>query len=333
MLQFKHISKASEEFLTYVRGRKLGIIKSLRTELHKLNKALLGGFDWNRIVTIAGMSGAGKSVLLEQIKRNACDLNRDQKLLILSYEFEMLSLDQVARSVSGKTGKSTKHIYSGDGNVLTEEEYSEIELEAKEISKRPIFYIDDVGSAEEIYNTTKYFAEYHKMKEKGLSLVVTIDHVLLTKGKEGQTEQKIISDLYKYAIRLKKEFAAEGMQILIIMASQLNREIEKPERVLNNKLHYPNRTDIFGSSSIFFASDYVIVIHKPLTLDGMTSESGYGPKSLPLFNPNNPELKQPMVYLHILKERFGTTTILSMVDSFHKSKLEEYFPQKKEKIN
>lgn len=46
------------------------------------------------------------------------------------------------------------------------------------------------------------------------------------------------------------------------------------------------------------------------------------PKGLPVFNPQNPS--QPMVYWHLIKNRFGTTADLMMLDNFKYSKVEEY---------
>jgi RecA/RadA recombinase len=38
----------------------------LKTGFKKLDKALLDGIEWNRILTIAALSGGGKSITLEQ---------------------------------------------------------------------------------------------------------------------------------------------------------------------------------------------------------------------------------------------------------------------------
>lgn len=70
----------------------------------------------------------------------------------------------------------------------------------------------------------------------------------------------------------------------------MNRRIEEPERINNPASHYPMRSDLSSSDSIFQASDYVLVIHRPEIL-GITE---YGPNRLPTYN---------KVYIHILKNR------------------------------
>ena len=79
----------------------------------------------------------------------------------------------------------------------------------------------------------------------------------------------------------------------------MNREIEKPERINNPSMHYPMRSDISSSDTIFHASDYVMCIHRPENLGIQL----YGPNRLPVKN---------KVYLHILKNRdAGDCAIIS----------------------
>jgi hypothetical protein len=74
----------------------------------------------------------------------------------------------------------------------------------------------------------------------------------------------------------------------IIQLSQMNREIEDKDRINNPSLHFPTRRDIFGSDSLFQASDYVVVIHRPELL-GIKS---YGINNWPV---------KDKIYMHILK--------------------------------
>lgn len=241
----------------------------------------------------------------------------------------MLSSDQVARSVSGKLGLSTKELYSAGNEPLSDNQITDIQETAMSMNKYPIFYVDESGAPSEIFETVVEFANARDLRKENKGLVVTIDHALLCKGKQGEDEKTLVDKLCKTMIRLKKVFASRGMKILIIMVSQLNREIEKPDRVMNNKLHFPGRADIFGSSSIFFASDYVFVIHKPASMEGIVANKvGYGPNGYPLMNKYNPE--QAHIYLHIIKERFGDNVILQLLDNFKASRVEEYFAKEQE---
>jgi replicative DNA helicase len=61
----------------------------------------------------------------------------------------------------------------------------------------------------------------------------------------------------------------------IIQLSQLNRNIEEVSRINNPQNHFPLRNDLFGSDSLYHASDYVMVLHSP----EMLNIKQYGPNS------------------------------------------------------
>jgi hypothetical protein len=106
----------------------------------------------------------------------------------------------------------------------------------------------------------------------------------------------------------------------------LNRDIEDKERVTNKNLHYPNKNDIFAASSIYYCCDYVIIIHSPSIVVGM--ENYYGPatkkypKGLPVYSPTDPDI--PLIYLHVIKNRFGKKSILVMEDHLEYGILKEH---------
>jgi hypothetical protein len=237
----------------------------------------------------------------------------------------MLIEDQVARTLSSKTSKTVKEIYSA-GKSLSEKDYSVIEEVAKKLSHPSLFYVDTAGTVEQIKNTILFFIEEQKLKEKNLGLVVTIDHLLLTKGREGEAEKAIVDDLMYMLVDLKKQCASEGVRTMFLCLSQLNRSIEDPERVSTPMLHYPNRNDIFASSAVYTCSDYVMITHRPADLVGLGKfygppKEGY-PKGWPVKNPTDP--KKDMIYWHVIKERFGKPIILFLTENFEHSRIEEY---------
>ena len=58
-LYVKHVSKAAAQELRYMKGRREGSIKSLKTPWTRMNVASMDGLEWGSITTIAGMSGSG----------------------------------------------------------------------------------------------------------------------------------------------------------------------------------------------------------------------------------------------------------------------------------
>lgn len=105
------------------------------------------------MITFAGKSGAGKSMIAQQLKHSFIDHNPDQKFEVLSFEFEMLTSDQIARAFSAKLDKSTQELYSGAEKELTDEDIEVLSYETKKFSNLPIYYVDEGGSVEHVIDT------------------------------------------------------------------------------------------------------------------------------------------------------------------------------------
>jgi hypothetical protein len=271
------------------------------------------------------MSGGGKSITLEMLKRNLILLNEDQEFDVLSFDMEMPSKDQVVRNISALTKTDTETLYSVE-RPLENLEMSKVDKAIDELNKMPVYIVDMAGSVDEIYYTILDFVRTRQLAKRKRNIIITLDHTLLTKGKQGQAEKQYVDELMHMFVGLKKELAHLGVHSLIMILSQLNRQIEGKDRIINSSLHYPNKTDIFAASSVYHSSDYVIIPHKPCLINGINQWYGppqgtKHPKGLPVFNPANPD--QPMVYWHIIKNRFGKQGILSMGDLFSFASLEE----------
>lgn len=278
-LTFRHISSAAIEAVEYIKKRKNHEIESLKTRWKKFNTQCMGGIEPNTIYTIVGISGSGKSSFVNTLENDLIDLNSDQDVIVLNFSFEMLSSRQVGRKISSKLRQTTAELYSAN-NSLTDELLENVEETTQQIKSYPIYYVDTPGTVDNIASTIDYFYEN---KAKGKRFVIILDHTLLVEGQASALQ--VISDLQKLFIRVKKY-----PNTTIIQLSQMNRNIEAPDRINNPSMHYPMRSDISSADTIFHASDYVICIHRPELLNIQQ----YGPNRL---------LVKNKVYLHILKNR------------------------------
>lgn len=278
-LTFRHISSAAIEAVEYIKKRKNHEIESLKTRWKKFNTQCMGGIEPNTIYTIVGISGSGKSSFVNTLENDLIDLNSDQDVIVLNFSFEMLSSRQVGRKISSKLRQTTAELYSAN-NSLTDELLENVEETTQQIKSYPIYYVDTPGTVDNIASTIDYFYEN---KAKGKRFVIILDHTLLVEGQASALQ--VISDLQKLFIKVKKY-----PNTTIIQLSQMNRNIEAPDRINNPSMHYPMRSDISSADTIFHASDYVICIHRPELLNIQQ----YGPNRL---------LVKNKVYLHILKNR------------------------------
>lgn len=190
----------------------------------------------------------------------------------------MLSYRNIGRRLSNQLRKTTTELYSAEQD-LSDEDFAKVKNTANSIKDYPIYYVDTPCSVQKIEETIIYF---HENIAKGKWLIVVLDHTLLV---EGDSERGTIVDLQKMFIRMKKlSFTS------IIQISQMNRNIEQPERLNNPSSHFPMRSDLSASDAIFQASDFVMALSRP-ELMGLAF---YGVKRLPVKN---------KVYLHFLKVR------------------------------
>lgn len=281
----RSISEVGKETLDYIRKRKDKTIVPLKTRWEKFNRVCCGGIEPNMILTIAGTSGTGKSAFANTLESDLIDLNPSQEIVILSFSFEMLSYRQIGRKLSNRLRRTTSEIYSSE-NTLGDDAFLDIKKETEILMKYPIYYVDTPGTVTDIEKTIEYF---HENQAKGKWLIVIIDHALLV---EGDNERGTIVDLQKMLIRKKKLSNTS-----IIQLSQMNRNIENPDRINNPAMHYPMRSDLSASDAMFQASDFIIALSRPELLN----IAAYGVDRLPVKN---------KIYLHFLKVRDGKPFIL-----------------------
>ena len=280
-LPVRSISVVTKEALNYIKGRKEGTVCSLKTRWNKFNKVCMGGIEPNTIYTIGGISGSGKSSFTNLLSADIIDLNSNENVVVLAFSLEMVGFRQVGRMLSNKLKITTSTLYSANER-LNDSTLKKVIDVSNRIKDYPIYFVDNPGTPTQVYTTIIEF--YNKyIKNTNAHFVIFYDHTLLTKriGDIIETTQ----ELENIFIQIKKL-----PNTSIVQVTQLNRNIEQPERINNPNSHYPMRSDLSSSDAMFQASDYVFIIHRPELLHIIE----YGPNRLPTTN---------KVYLHLLKNR------------------------------
>lgn len=280
-LSIRPISVVANEALNYIKARKEHDVISLATRWKKLNRCCMGGIEPNTVYTIAGISGSGKSSVANLIQTDLIDLNPNMDIVVLTFSLEMVGFRQIGRTLSNKLRRTTSDLYSSQQD-LDDDTYQKVINVSNQLKNYPIYFVDSPGSPEQVRQTILSFYDKY-VKDQKKYFVIIYDHTLLTK-RVGTTIETM-SELQEVFIQIKKLPLTS-----IIQLSQMNRNIESPERINNPLAHYPMRSDLSSSDSIFQASDYVLVIHRPEILN----IHEYGPDHLPT---------KDKVYIHILKNR------------------------------
>ena len=275
------MSVVAQEAVNYIAGRREHNITSLKTRWIKFNKQCMGGIEPNTVYTIAGISGSGKSSMANLIQTDIIDLNPNEDIIVLTFSLEMVGFRQVGRTLSNKLRRTTSTLYSSETD-LDESTFKDVINVSNQLKKYPIYFVDNPSTPTQVNNIIRWFYDKY-VKDTNKHFVIIYDHALLTKQEGSMIET--ISELERVFIQAKKLPLTSVIQL-----AQMNRNIEQPERINNPLSHYPMRSDLSSSDSIFQASDYVLVIHRPEILNIQE----YGPNHLPVNN---------KVYLHMLKNR------------------------------
>lgn len=281
-----------------------GELKPLRTSLSKFNNATFDGMIEGHIWGIVGMSGAGKTRIMSQIIDDFVNLeiNQSEKVEVLNFNYEMQARRLVLLDIARTLGKTTRQIYGlGDVERLSDEEFDNLINRMSVDHNIKIYFVDDPANSMVMRETIDEFMSTRRETRT----VITLDHTaLLPFG--GLSEKDGIQDIMKMFNQSKKVYPKSSYIVL----SQMNRDIESKERILDPQLHYPKKGDIYGSDALYQFSDMIVVIHKPEDL----MIENYGPNGV------NTEGK---VFLHFIKARDGDREIAILENSLSTGKLVE----------
>ena len=262
--KWKDKKQAYGDALAYLRGRMRGEIKSFQTPFTNMNEAGAAGIEYGTTVIIAGRPGSYKSTLKDLIFNRAKEFNPEERFNILDIQLEMQAKVTAIREFSSVTQTSYKDLCSS---------YAPLDMEVlkkcyNHANKRVldksfgIDTIEDSPTTLEFKDIVEEYMEVNKNKETGeyTKTLIGIDHTRLFKRDSfDRTEEEMISSMSKMFTYLKRKYP-----IIFFVLSQLNRDIERPERNEDRKQgNYPTSSDIFASDSLFQAGDIVIILNRP----------------------------------------------------------------------
>ena len=290
---------AFNEALKYMYARQKGEEKSIYTPWPKFNDAATDGIEWNTLTVIGGRPGSGKTLIKDQIIRESFALNPHDDFRVLEFQFEMVGRTSAIREFSSMTGKTYKELCSA-GSVLQPEILNKCLLYAKERVKNPV----DIVSTPLTVNQMREQLDMYMNLHKGKKTMITLDHTMLVKRAPYQNNTlDMMFELGEFFTQCKRDYP-----VLFIALSQLNRNIDNPDRAIDGKYgNYILESDIFGSDAMLQHADMLIGINRP----AKQKIKFYGPDRYIIENDRT-------LVLHFLKARNGDARM-----SFFKAKFEQ----------
>ena len=254
---FKSINKAISASLYQVKDGMQGKRRVYPTKWKRLNKNLLGGLQPGKMYVIAGRPGVGKSAFSNQLIFDLLDNNKNKKLLVLYWSFEMPGYQQIMRAGAKGTGKQVSELLSVERR-LASEAYEAFKKEVLKYAHYPIYFNNIPRDMEFVKQSNVDVTN----KYPDHTIVNVYDHSRLILSEKEQELQKL-NEVSKSCMWLQAK-----MGCINILLSQLNRNIEQEHRA---KAQYqPLLTDLFGGDSIGQDAHVVMMLQRPYDLYGIT---------------------------------------------------------------
>lgn len=256
------------------------------------------------VLVYSAGSGIGKSFKLAQMTDNI--LNKElnincDKFAILHISLEMRVISLILRGLSKTLKSKTKK------QILLEE----FTAEEKELANQYFKSLqDDRVSISQVPTTPKKFYEgckefLEKNKDKD-SVVITVDHLALVQGDNGEPKNSVIEHFIEKIVDLKMQYE----NVIFILLSQTNSDMAKRAQD-KNIMSQPTASDIYYSQFTFQVADYVAITISPMKL-GIKEYTKIDPERYPnlskyFLEPDNKgrvSLETYAVnYVHLLKCR------------------------------
>lgn len=241
------------------------------TKWKTFNRQLNGGLSPGKLYVIGGRPGVGKSMFSNQLLFDVLDndMIKENKLIVLYWTFEMPGYQQILRIGSAKTAVSTFDLLSVE-KTLDDVNYQTYIRMMEKYKKYPIYFKNNAQNLKYVETVIKRLHEEYPDK----IILNVFDHSRLFLKNKEQSELEMLTELSHLCIHLQQE-----TKCINILLSQLNRNIEKPERM--EQQFQPMLSDLFGADSLGQDAEVVIMLNRPHDLYNITKPYlGEDPKNL-----------------------------------------------------
>lgn len=253
---FSSMEETINETKLYVKNSREGKRIIFPTKWERLNTQLMGGLQPGKLYTIAARPGAGKSQFSNQLLFDVLDLakSNNRKMAVFYWTFEMPGYQQLLRIASGDLKLSVYDIIKESKN---DKDFIAVSEVLDKFKQYPIFFYEVPETIIFMKNKITQFCSANP----DVTLICVLDHSRLVKG-DNKEEMQRLADITKMMMEQQAKY-----KIIDILISQLNRNIESPERA--NNQYQPQLSDVFGSDAIAQDSHVVMMLNRPHDIYGI----------------------------------------------------------------
>ena len=291
----------------YNEKRRTGEIVCLKTGHPQLDENI-GGFELNTISCIAARPSIGKSTYLMMIREGIIKTNPNVKIVWLSFNLEMTTVNTINRMVCRRANISLKELTSKT-TPISEERLKEINDDYLDAMKNtPIYFVSMPLSYDSLISQIYSFWKEYCEKDEDIIFIYDIDHIGIVNAIGNEQEDKKIINLLKELNVVKKKIEAKKRYSVGFILSQISNDLESKERLASPQLQYPLLKDLYYGAGLQQYCDYIIAIHCPNKLHMKTYGSKFFPVMYVEYDDNNNLVTKSLIYSHILKQRDGSTS-------------------------
>lgn len=313
-----------------IRAEATGHQLGLKSRFGSLNVANGKYFRFRQVYFIAGLSGHGKSTLLNHTIQDFTNTHLNfgkcvYDYIICHHCFEMPPENEELRKVSSRLKVSYNYLLSSEYdrernayNTLDEDYIKKVENVLSQDFDKPIYYFDEPSILSRVILNINAAIDDYKQKlfkdKERLELVYSrYEAYLGRKLKRPETWEEVMKPkvvcTMDHTLLLEQDKTESNILetmrnlgktaiylkkkgCMCIFIGQFNNNIERIDRIRTPELQYPVKSDFYAQGEIFNACDGVYSIHQPELL-GITT---YGKKAYPT---------RLLVHIQVIKNRFG----------------------------
>jgi len=258
----------------------------LPTGFHDLN-LITSGFQPGDLIVVAARPSVGKTSLVLNFLDYLC-INESERRPAVLYSLEMRAEQIVSNLLCIHNQIDTQDFRRGR---LTEEQWDQLEESVQVFADAPL-YLDDSATL----SIGELRARARRMRHKSGVELIVVDYLQLVRPARSRDSRA--AEVSEISAGLKA--LARELEIPVIAVAQLNRAVERDERL-------PRMSDLRESGAIEQDADVIMLLHRP----DESKEGGAGAETWP--QEGTDSLAPSPINVIVAKQRHGPTAVCPLV--------------------